>query len=81
MYNAKEFMIWNARNNGISINFNHKMQTSHQKQKSFVQFIEKRLKNTEMEHMLAKANQYIADNHNKKNTTMQTLRMTVHEIL
>jgi hypothetical protein len=81
MYNAKEFMIWNAKNNGLSINFNHKMQTSHKKQKSFVQFIEKRLKKTEMEHMLAKANQYIADNHNKKNTTMQTLRMTVHEIL
>jgi hypothetical protein len=77
MYNVTDFISWSSKNNGHSINFNKKPRDS--KEKSFVQFIKKRLNNPTMMNMLEKANKYLVVNKTKKNFATQTLRMTMYE--
>lgn len=77
MYNATDFISWTSKNNGHSINFNKKPRDK--KEKSFVQFIKKRLNNPTMMNMLEKANKYLVVNKTKKNVATQTLRMTMYE--
>lgn len=79
IYNAKDFMLWTSKNNNNSINFNKK--PDHKKEMRLANFIKKRIVDPTLTKMLDKSNKYLKENHNKKNMTTQSLRMTVYEII